>query len=77
METWTQACAPFTKYEVSSEGRIRNRSGYVLRGGASTGYVRVGLRSDAGEFSTVLVHRLVAETFHGTPKYQTARGTAA
>lgn len=67
METWTQACAPFTKYEVSSEGRIRNRSGYILRGGTSTGYVRVGLRSDAGKFSTVLVHRLVAETFHSTP----------
>lgn len=68
MELWIQARPPFSKYEVSSEGRIRNRSGYELRGSTGTGYLRVGIISDSGRFATVLVHRLVAEAFHGPPR---------
>lgn len=67
MGTWYTAAPPFSKYEVSTDGQIRNRKGYVLLGSTGIGYVRVGLVSDTGGFSTVLLHRLITQTFCGPP----------
>ena len=64
MEVWTKVKG-LTKYEVSSEGRIRNsKTGRILRTNKNDrGYVQVCLRENNRQF-TKSVHRLVADSFY-------------
>lgn len=82
MEEWKAAPGYEGLYEVSSLGRVRslprevaskNGSTAKKRGGPRstyrdkrTGYVQTRL-SKLGKASTLLVHRLVCEAFHGPP----------
>jgi hypothetical protein len=58
-------------YDVSSDGRVRNRKGeqkaLSIKKGANTNYREVSLCKD-GNNKQVLVHRLVAETFLQNPQ---------
>ena len=64
MEVWADL-AYFPNHQVSSKGRVRNRrTGYVLKPFADRyGYLRLSI----GNTDNVYVHRLVCETFHGSP----------
>lgn len=54
----------FSKYEISSHGRIKNlQTGYILKGSLFQGYIRSGLTNDDGKLKNLLVHKLVAEVF--------------
>lgn len=65
MEIWLPI-KDFPNYEVSSEGRVRNKHGRVLRPGTNNlGYPVVTL-SDGHRRCTKTVHRLVALTFYDT-----------
>lgn len=58
----------FSAYSVDENGNIFNSSGLKLKLDKSNrGYLRVTLRSDAGERKKLLVHRIVAETFVPNP----------
>ena len=65
MEIWVDAVG-FPSYEVSNQGRIRNkRTGYILKTFPDRyGYLRVSL----GNVDNVYIHRLVCESFHGIPQ---------
>lgn len=56
---------PFSRYEVSRSGVIRNGNGGVLKGSPNkNGYLTVSLYHDFKErFITVYIHRIVAELF--------------
>lgn len=60
---------PFSRYEVSKSGVVRNRNGRVLKGSANMhGYLTVSLYHDFKErFITVYIHRIVAELFVTNP----------
>lgn len=68
-ETWKPiTCTDNVKYEVSSEGKVRNlKTGRILKPFYSTnGYARVNLTSaynDKTKQTMKLVHRLVAQAF--------------
>ena len=66
-EKWIPAYG-FPKYEVSSEGRIRNfKTGKILKTQINQkGYEVLTLMRN-GRQHTVRVHRLVAESFYGSP----------
>lgn len=65
--------AAFPGYAVSSEGRVRGKSGRILSPGVGgVGYPVVVMYRD-GKGTTVNVHRVVATAFHGEP----ARGMDA
>lgn len=56
-------------YEVSNFGRVRNRSGLVLKGSVprhSREYIAVGLNKQ-GDKRRMAVHRMVCIAFHGEP----------
>ena len=59
----------YSEYEVSTKGRFRRNDGKELGvyTNSKTGYVYVWLKSDAGEWKTQLVHRVVAQTFIQNP----------
>ncbi len=60
----------FSKYEVSSLGKIRNKkSGWVFSDRPnSAGYVRNGFLNDEGKTNHILAHIIVAKAFLGEPK---------
>lgn len=65
-ENW-QPIAGFDGYEVSTQGRIRNRRGHILTGTRTRkGCQQVNLRGPHGR-KTVEVHRLVAAAFLRSP----------
>lgn len=59
----------FSLYQVSSEGKIRNKkTGKQIKEQISTdGYLRVSLRDDNGVAATRMIHKLVAEAFIDNP----------
>lgn len=67
-ETWKPVtCTDNVKYEVSSEGNVRNlKTGRILKPCYTKGYARVDLTSannDKTKRTLKLVHRLVAQAF--------------
>ena len=63
MEEW-KTIIGFPKYSVSSEGRIRNGEGRILKPYVNhKGYFKVGLYDESGHDHKKRVHRLVAEAF--------------
>ena len=62
-ETWREI-KDFPHYEVSDKGQVRNcKTGRILRPSKhNQGYLQVGLYSN-GILKTLLVHRLLAETY--------------
>jgi hypothetical protein len=65
METWIQI-EDFPNYEVSNHGRVRNRTGKVLKQHYHSNYLGVGL-SKGGKIHTKDTHRLVAISFLPNP----------
>ena len=67
MERWVPAKG-FPNYDVSSEGRVRNRkTGRILRANKnSRGYLSVSLSRNNRQ-CTIRIHRLMAESFLGVP----------
>lgn len=66
METiWRDCPGAETRYEVSSDGRVRRKStGKILLGGyTDRGYHTVHITSDAGKNKPWRVHQLVAKAF--------------
>ena len=63
-EIWHKCEVPFTRYEVSNQGRARNaRTGQVLKQSKdSRGYLKVNLFYQ-GQSKTCNVHKLVATAF--------------
>lgn len=62
-EIWRKCVAPYTRYEVSNTGRVRNSKEEVIRQFLSkNGYLRVNLWHK-GHFKSFYVHRLVALSF--------------
>lgn len=52
------------RYQVSSDGHVRNAKGQILKPNMRTKrYYSVRLYGSGGEFENRLIHRLVAETF--------------
>lgn len=72
-ETWVQLDEPFSRYEVSNLGRVKNReTGHILRGSQVGKYKQVALKH-SGRSKFIYVHRLVAKSFLGTapaPNFQ-------
>lgn len=68
MEVWKE-CFGFSKYEVSTEGRVRNKKTKRILSTYSDdrGYIKVGLSSDSNKKCVVKVHRLVALTYLAQP----------
>lgn len=72
-EIWKPAPAGFERYEVSDQGRVRNReSGYVLQPWEDANergiiYLRVDLYRGDGTVKKWYVHRLVMYTFKPRP----------
>lgn len=67
MEVW-KSIPGFSKHEASSHGRIRSVGGRVLKTRYDRGgYLRLNLKSRQRGHSTIRVHRLVCEAFHGPP----------
>lgn len=66
MEEWMQSAWNADKYEVSSNGRVKNKkTGRILRPRKTRkGYLQIGLRKD-GKKKCFRVHRLVWESFNG------------
>ena len=64
IERW-QEIPGFTRYEASTLGRVRNKSGKVLKTPPkSNGYLQVTLcRTGGGDYVNWSVHRLIAHTF--------------
>lgn len=67
-ETWKPiTCTDNVKYEVSSEGKVRNlKTGRILKPFYTKGYARANLTSaynDKTKQTMKLVHRLVAQAF--------------
>ncbi len=64
MEKWKEVKSPFSRYEVSDCGNVRNsETGYVFRNSNFvSGYRRVSL-TYKGNVKHFMVHRLVAECF--------------
>lgn len=62
METWLK-CWNYPAYEVSSTGRIRNKTGKILKLHKSRGYLKIKLTDTEGNRKNVRVHRLVAYEF--------------
>lgn len=67
-ETWKPiTCTDNVKYEVSSEGKVRNlKTGRILKPFYASGYAMVSLTSannDKTKKTLKLVHRLVAQAF--------------
>lgn len=56
--------SPYPPYQVSSLGRVRNRTGRLLRPATTKGYQHVTIYHDGRRF-TGKIHRLVCETWHG------------
>lgn len=67
METWRQVSD--WPYEVSSEGRVRNSCGHIMRPVRHpNGYLLVHMSCN-GERRNAYVHRLVAASFLGQPSH--------
>lgn len=67
-EIWKPAPQFEDLYEVSSEGRVRNKRGHVLKARLSNcGYERVALSRNCA-YTHLSVHRLVLTTFCGVPE---------
>lgn len=68
MEVWKE-CFGFSKYEVSTEGRVRNKKTKRILSTYSgdKGYIKVGLFSDSKKKYVIKVHRLVALTYIAKP----------
>lgn len=65
-DRWTEAPG-HPRYEVSDDGRVRLKSGALMRPGVNkNGYVQAVLWSGSS-YTTVYMHRLVCEAFHGPP----------
>lgn len=64
MEEWSDLHR-FPNHQISTYGRVRNkRTGYILKPFADRyGYLRISI----GSVDNVYIHRLVCETFHGSP----------
>jgi hypothetical protein len=63
MELWLPV-SDFPNYEVSSNGRVRNKKrGNILKPTLAKGYPRVKL-SDKNKCKPITVHRLVADAFY-------------
>lgn len=62
---WKKMKAPFSKYEISSDGRVRSlRTNRLLKGNTVSGYQRFALRDEALHKTVYkMAHRLVAEFF--------------
>ena len=68
IEVWTDVVGYEGYYEVSSEGRIKHRSGRILKQSESNGYPQVCLYGDKAMMKrNALVHRLVLLAFRGEP----------
>ncbi len=68
MEIWVPI-KDFEDYEISSWGRVRNKSGSILLPYKNhKGYLKIGLYKD-GKSHKKRIHRLVAETFIANPNY--------
>jgi hypothetical protein len=69
MEIWKNIGSPYSNYEVSNHGNVRNiTTNYQSRrGDAGCGYRRVSLISDKGTSKDFLIHILVIRTFCGPP----------
>lgn len=68
MEQWAPICGFEGLYEISTQGRVRNRHGRIRKlQFINSGYLKVDLSID-GVSSTHTVHRLVAETFVPNPE---------
>lgn len=67
MEVWKEVQGYEGIYQISSQGRIRNKCGKVrCPGHAMHGYLQIGL-SKAGTVKYAFIHRLVAEAFIENP----------
>lgn len=62
MEEW-KPWPQNTNYEISTEGRVRNKHGRILKQTKHNSYFQIELRVSVNTPKTLLVHRLVAETF--------------
>lgn len=66
MEEWKDVVGYEDHYQISSEGRIRNKHTNIILKPSKTGvYYHIGLRY--GQHKECLVHRLVAEAFIPNP----------
>jgi hypothetical protein len=67
-EVWKQI-ADFPKYSISSNGRVKNKKGLLLKlSPRRKGYVFVALYDNEGNSKTRAVHRLVALAFIPNPE---------
>jgi hypothetical protein len=69
-EIWRIIGVPgYTKYAVSTKGRIFNLStGKLISGSDRHGYIIHSLMDDTGDKHSMGAHKIVAYTFHGLPK---------
>jgi hypothetical protein len=68
METWKSIPGYEGQYEVSDQGRVRNRTKILSQAAMRSGHLTVHLRRD-----THYVHRLVLFAFVGAPPISTQR----
>lgn len=70
-ELWKEVPG-FSKYEISTCGRVRNKrtARLVRQSVSSSGYVQVWLYNDFGKPRSEKVHRLVGEAFLGAKDFQ-------
>lgn len=66
-EIWACPASINSEFQISSCGRIRNRSGALLGGNDSNGYRAIRYRIAKGRRRVAMVHRLVAECFIPNP----------
>jgi hypothetical protein len=59
----------FSRYEISEDGRIRNKeTNFITRGSKeSQGFYRVNLSADNGKATRLYMHRLLLLYFKGNP----------